>query len=330
MTRRNFADQLTDSLDRRRGRESDVQYRVYRRPYGSRGLHVVADTTDGQEFVVSGPGQTFAPGAVVPTGRNSGAQGETILQAPPPGRRGASQLPPLKRQKTGEPSGLLVVHLDSSGLNGLANEGNPPQLPVDAEWADAAGGDQTVNVGDMRVDDAEINGRRAVTDFIDSEIGSFNMGSLGSAPWSVVAPGFTCWAVVRPRVLTSANPLFGGVATDPSGSSPSGGITAGGELYFGASGPSSVITAGAGIVTGAYVLVGIHRNNNGTLEGEVGGVDHTLGGADSTPFELRFVQNVEGASFSGHFAEFRFYVGQTSAAQRASDRAALLARYFPG
>jgi hypothetical protein len=81
-------------LNERRASEADIKHRHYVRPYGNRGLHVVKSAIDGEEYIVSGPGRTFQPGTVVPTGSNTGTQGETILTDPPPGRRGAGGFPP--------------------------------------------------------------------------------------------------------------------------------------------------------------------------------------------------------------------------------------------
>lgn len=80
------------SLDRRRDAESDVQPRVYLRPLGRSGLHVVRLECNDEELVVAGS-RSFAPGANVQTGRYSGRAGETIITEPPPGRRGASAFP---------------------------------------------------------------------------------------------------------------------------------------------------------------------------------------------------------------------------------------------
>jgi hypothetical protein len=81
-------------LNERRASEADIKHRHYVRPHGNRGLHVVKSAVDGKEYIVSGPGRTFQPGTVVPTGSNTGTQGETILNDPPPGRRGAGRFSP--------------------------------------------------------------------------------------------------------------------------------------------------------------------------------------------------------------------------------------------
>jgi hypothetical protein len=88
---RDFQTMLSRSLDERRAWESDIKYRLYVRPHGNRGLHVVKNGVDGVEYIVSGPGRTFRPGTVVPTGSNTGTQGEFIVSDPPPGRRGAGR-----------------------------------------------------------------------------------------------------------------------------------------------------------------------------------------------------------------------------------------------
>lgn len=89
---RDFQSMLSRSLNERRSWESDIKYRLYVRPLGNRGLHVVKSSIDGQEYIVSGPGRTFRPGTVVPTGSNTGTQGEFIVSDPPPGRRGAGRV----------------------------------------------------------------------------------------------------------------------------------------------------------------------------------------------------------------------------------------------
>jgi hypothetical protein len=94
MTRRRVQDVIRAELDWRADHESDVQYRQYVQPYGTTGMHIVKNRADGQEYVVSGPATTFAPGTILPVARNLSDQNETIIQNPPPGRRGAAPLPP--------------------------------------------------------------------------------------------------------------------------------------------------------------------------------------------------------------------------------------------
>lgn len=91
-SRRTFTRQLSRSLDDRRDTESDVQPRVYLRPIGRTGFHVVRRECNEEEIVVAGS-RTFAPGTQVQTGRFSGRPGEAIITEPPPGRRGASAFP---------------------------------------------------------------------------------------------------------------------------------------------------------------------------------------------------------------------------------------------
>lgn len=91
-SRRTAAGMVTRSLDKRRDGESDVQPRIYLRPLGRSGLHVVRLECNEEEIIVSGS-RSFAPGTQVFTGRYSGRTGETILTEPPPGRRGASAFP---------------------------------------------------------------------------------------------------------------------------------------------------------------------------------------------------------------------------------------------
>lgn len=90
MSERSARTQLRRGLDRRRVSEADINYRVYVRPNGHRGLHVVRLQCNEEEMVVSGPKKTFAPGSIVPTGSHTGNPGEFILTDPPPGRRGGS------------------------------------------------------------------------------------------------------------------------------------------------------------------------------------------------------------------------------------------------
>ena len=94
------------NLDERRRSEADIKYRHYVRPYGNRGLHIVKSSVDGREFTVSGPGRTFQPGTVVPTGSNTGTQGEFIVTDPPPGRRGAGNYAPTTITKRACPQSL--------------------------------------------------------------------------------------------------------------------------------------------------------------------------------------------------------------------------------
>jgi hypothetical protein len=105
-------------LDERRAAEADIKHRHYVRPYGNRGLHVVKATVDGAEYIVSGPGRTFQPGTVVPTGSNTGNQGETILSDPVPGRRGAGLYAPTtitKRQCPACLTGRRYIGITDSG-----------------------------------------------------------------------------------------------------------------------------------------------------------------------------------------------------------------------
>lgn len=98
-SKRTFTHQLSNSLDTRRDAESDVQPRIYLRPVGRSGFHVVRRECNEEEVIVSGS-RTFAPGTQVQTGRFSGRPGEAIITEPPPGRRGASAFPitPVRRE----------------------------------------------------------------------------------------------------------------------------------------------------------------------------------------------------------------------------------------
>lgn len=92
MRKRGLVPQIRRALDKRRTTEADNNYRVYVSPFGARGLHKVRDECNEEEKIVSGPARTFAPGAIVPTGSNTGrvGGGEFILTEPPPGRRGGA------------------------------------------------------------------------------------------------------------------------------------------------------------------------------------------------------------------------------------------------
>lgn len=92
MSSRRTPDVLRRALDGRRAREADILYRQYVRPAG-RGLHVVRNIHTEQEIIVSSlaGSRTFRPGAVVPTGSNTGHPGEAILGLPPAERQGGSR-----------------------------------------------------------------------------------------------------------------------------------------------------------------------------------------------------------------------------------------------
>jgi len=84
---------LQQGLNQRATREADVNHRIYVRPLGTTGLHIVKSRPDGAEYQVAGPSRTFVPGQFVPTGRHTNTQGETILIEPPPGKRGRAEPP---------------------------------------------------------------------------------------------------------------------------------------------------------------------------------------------------------------------------------------------
>ena len=86
--RRSSQSLLQQGLDKRATSEADINHRIYVRPLGNTGLHIVKSRPTGAEYQVSGPTRTFVPGQSVPTGRHTGTQGETILIEPPPGKRG--------------------------------------------------------------------------------------------------------------------------------------------------------------------------------------------------------------------------------------------------
>jgi hypothetical protein len=78
-------------LDGRRFEEADVRFAKYVRPL-SRGLHVVRNSCNEQEVVVSSAAgsRTFKPATEVPLGSHTATPGELILGLPPTGRQGAS------------------------------------------------------------------------------------------------------------------------------------------------------------------------------------------------------------------------------------------------
>lgn len=123
-------------LDKRRSSEADINYRHYVRPHGSRGIHVVKASVDGREYFVSGPGRTFQPGTVVPTGSNTGNQGEFIVTDPPPGRRGAGNFPPSTIVKRSCPrciKGREYIGITDSGATDILKawkylDGTPLEL----------------------------------------------------------------------------------------------------------------------------------------------------------------------------------------------------------
>jgi len=94
MTRRRSLQQLLKTENQKnRWKESDIQHRIYVRPLGNTGQHIVKSRPDGAEYQVSGPQRTFKPRQVVPTGRHTGTQGEVILIEPPPGKEGPATSP---------------------------------------------------------------------------------------------------------------------------------------------------------------------------------------------------------------------------------------------
>lgn len=85
MPRRTGAEWIGKSLDKRRFHESDVEWMIYRRPLGNRGLHVVERPGTGQRMQVSGEG-TYTPLSKVPVGSYTGTEGRVILTGlGPPG-----------------------------------------------------------------------------------------------------------------------------------------------------------------------------------------------------------------------------------------------------
>jgi len=90
---------LNQVLELNRWKEADIDYGIYIKPEGSRGLHVIGFPCSNEEIVVGSilVGTTFAPGTIVPIGNNSGSEGKFILSSPPPGRRGAANFPVLTK-----------------------------------------------------------------------------------------------------------------------------------------------------------------------------------------------------------------------------------------
>lgn len=88
---------INRALDERERFQSDIQHRTYVRPQGTKGLHVVKNRAQGQEYVVGGPQRSFAPGTSVPAARNLHDQNETIIGEPPPGRRGDPAVLPIEQ-----------------------------------------------------------------------------------------------------------------------------------------------------------------------------------------------------------------------------------------
>lgn len=117
MRRRGVQSQIKRALDKRRTTEADNNYRVYVAPFGARGLHQVKDECNEEVKIVSGPARTFAPGAIVPTGSNTGrvGGGEFILTEPPPGRRGGATFGTLYPS----PSSLDVAAITSASPSTL-------------------------------------------------------------------------------------------------------------------------------------------------------------------------------------------------------------------
>jgi len=60
MTRRRSLQQLLKTENQKnRWKESDIQHRIYVRPLGNTGQHIVKSRPDGAEYQVSGPQRTF-------------------------------------------------------------------------------------------------------------------------------------------------------------------------------------------------------------------------------------------------------------------------------
>ena len=141
-SRRSTRKMIAEDLDRRRTRESDVELRVYVRPLGSRGEHVVRHLDSSEEVVVTGPGRTHKPGSVVPTGRRSGEIGEFLLTTPPAGHRGVSNLP--TQEKTGSVNVLTIYEANPAlvlagttttvTLTGIGFAENPLDILTAVRW----------------------------------------------------------------------------------------------------------------------------------------------------------------------------------------------------
>jgi hypothetical protein len=96
MPPRDFLSTLGRALNTRQTWEADIETRFsVVRPHDSRGLTVVRSQCNEQELIVSNrTGLTFAPGASVMVGSNTGRPGKSIIAGAPPGRMGASGFAP--------------------------------------------------------------------------------------------------------------------------------------------------------------------------------------------------------------------------------------------
>jgi hypothetical protein len=81
---------LTQSLERRKRDERDVEWATYDAPADARGSHFVLSPCNAQRILVGGPAHSFAPGASVPVASESQGADRVIIREAPPGRRGAS------------------------------------------------------------------------------------------------------------------------------------------------------------------------------------------------------------------------------------------------
>ena len=128
MTRRRSRQSLLQSgLDKRATTEADINHRIYVRPLGDAGLHIVKRRPDGAEDQVAGPARTFVPGQFVPTGRHTNTQGETILIEPPPGKRGQAAPP------TTQTSPPLPVATMTGGVVAVGGTYPGYETEIDAE-----------------------------------------------------------------------------------------------------------------------------------------------------------------------------------------------------
>lgn len=134
--------QIGRELDARRRQESDVDIRVYVRPVGRDGLHVVRRACSTEEITVTGSSRTHAPGSAVPVGRRSGAPREFLLTTPPPGYVGTSALPVDRRSRaldvlaifSADPSTVEAGTTTAVTLSGIGFGENPLDQLQAVRW----------------------------------------------------------------------------------------------------------------------------------------------------------------------------------------------------
>lgn len=107
---------MTRQLQAFRRRVADITYARYVGPSGSGGLHRVRPVGSESTIIVGSSlhGTTFAPGAVVPLGSNTGRPGRFILGAPPPEHSGGSRAPVEVGSETVAALGITAVAPDEA------------------------------------------------------------------------------------------------------------------------------------------------------------------------------------------------------------------------